>query len=200
MRKSTFLIIFLLCLPHVLSARTLKDERRLEEEARQSLHDTETAPSLEGEPAQESAPSQELAYFQALLTKKYALLSDALRPLLILLGDKESFSKDQATQVGLLGERGILPERIASAFLPDEPLRKGLAAQMFCRALGIKGGLGLRLFGMSQRYAMRELVFEGIMPEGSAEDFISGEEFIIIFSNAAQYLSEKNESRHKETK
>ena len=196
MRKAAFLFVFMFALPHLLSARTLKDERRIEEEARQSLRPSETMPSVVTEPAPQTTPSPpELAYFQALLSKKYVLRSDAVRLLLMLLGE-ESLSEDRAQQISLLKAKNIIPVKIAVAFSPDEPLRKGLAAYMFCRALGIKGGLNVRLFGMRERYAVQELVFAGIMPQGSVDDIVSGREFISIFTHAVQYQSEKNEALH----
>jgi hypothetical protein len=194
MRKLALVIVFLFLLTHPLSAETLKDQRRLEEEARVELHSTEPQPSVVSEPALEISSSTELSFFQELFSKKYALRQDAIRSVLILLGEEELLSQDQAEQIRFLKEKNILPAKIAQDFSPDKPLRKGLAAYMFCQALKMKGGIGARLFGMNQRYALNELVFTGIMPEASIDDVVSGPEFIIIFTQAAEYLAQKNES------
>lgn len=194
MRKLALVFVFLFSLTRPLSAETLKDQRRLEEEARVELRPTEPQPSVASEPALEISSSTDLSFFQELLSKKYVIRREAIGPLLILLGEEELFSQDQAAQIRFLKETNILPAKIAQDFSPDKPLRNGLAAYMFCQALKMKGGIGARIFGMNQRYALNELVFTGIMPEGSIDDVVSGPEFIIIFTQAAEHLAQKNEA------
>jgi hypothetical protein len=202
MSKFIFILVFLVSLPHLVCAGTLKDERRIEEEARQKLRPTEDRPKVTQQPSAANQPSSagwsqsQLLYFQEIMAKKYVLRSDALRSLLMLISQDNS-ALDQAGQIKLLKERSIIPPKIASAFASEKPLRKGLAAEMFCRALGIKGGLTLRLFGMNQRYAFNELVFLRIMPQGSQDDIISGREFIALFTKAVEYLSAKIETAQK---
>ena len=66
-----------------------------------------------------------------------------------------------------------------------------LAAYMFYKALGIKGGLCLRLFGVNERYAVKELGFQGIMPSGNVNDIVSGEELVSAFTQATNYITKK---------
>ncbi|KPK97128.1 MAG: hypothetical protein AMJ95_10805 [Omnitrophica WOR_2 bacterium SM23_72] len=194
MRNLILILVFLFFLASPLSAETLRDQRRLEEEARDDLRFTEPQSPVISEPVLEGSSSIDLSFFQELLSKTYVERGDAIRPVLILLDEEEFMSQDQAAQIRLLRERNILPSKVALDFSPEEPLRKGLLAYMFCQALGIKGGVAARTFGMSQRYAMNELVFTGIMKEGSIDDVVSGEEFIIIFTNAVEYLAQENEA------
>jgi hypothetical protein len=196
MRKLILLFILIFSLPLFLTAGTLKDERKIEEEARQSLRPTEAPPYQNKRAVPERAPPLELAYFQELMQKKYVLRSDAIKPLLILMR-LDSPVQEQAAGINLLKEKNILPADIAAVFSPDEPLRKGLAAYMFCRALGLKGGIWMRFFGRSQRYALKELAFEGIMPDGNINDLLSGKEFVAIFTHAAQFLARKEETMHR---
>lgn len=194
MRNLILIFVFLVSLTSPLSAETLKGQRRLEEEARDDLRFTEPQPSVISEPVLESSPSPDLAFFQELLLKEYVVRSDVIRPLLILLGEDELLSQEQAAQIRFLQEKKILPAKVAQNFSPEKPLRKGLAAYMFCKALRMKGGIGARIFGMNQRYALNELVFTGIMSEASRDDIVSGPEFIIIFTQATEYLAQKNEA------
>ena len=83
------------------------------------------------------------------------------------------------------------------SFDPNEPLRKGLAAYMFCKALGIKGGLAARVFGMNERYAMKELIFEEMMYPGDARDIVRGKELIVMVTRSAEYLAQGKEGRAK---
>ncbi|KPK99203.1 MAG: hypothetical protein AMJ95_00155 [Omnitrophica WOR_2 bacterium SM23_72] len=194
MRNLTLIFVFLFSLTSPLSAETLKDQRRLEEEARDDLRFTEPQPSVISEPVLEDSSFIDLSFFQELLSKTYLVRCDAIRPVLILLDEEEVMSGDQAAQIHFLKEKNILPARVAVDFSPEKPLRKGLLAYMFCQALGMKGGIGARIFGMNQRYALNELVFAGVMPEGSKDDVVSGPEFISFFTKAAEYLAQKNEA------
>jgi len=62
---------------------------------------------------------------------------------------------------------------------------------MFAQAMGIKGGIVLRTFGLSQRYAFKELVYQGIMFPGNVHDVMSGRELIWTLTQAADYMAEK---------
>lgn len=193
MKKALLLFVLPIFLPAFLSAGSVKDEKRIEEDTRTSLRPTETQPSLDIRTIPEP-PSLELKYFQELFSQKIVTRKETIRAFLILLG-KEKEVPDFDSQIAFLKEKGILPQKIADEFSPDEPLRKGLAAYMFCQALGIKGGLWLRLFGMNQRYALRELAFEGIMPRGNTDDLLSGKEFVLILTGAAEFLAEKTRTQ-----
>ena len=61
---------------------------------------------------------------------------------------------------------------------------------MLCRALNLRGGLWIRLFGLSQRYALKELTYEGIMLPGATNEIVSGRELIFMLTQSAQYITE----------
>jgi hypothetical protein len=62
---------------------------------------------------------------------------------------------------------------------------------MFAKAMDIKGGMTLRIFGLTQRYALKELVYQDIMLPGIVHDFVSGQELIWTLTQAADYMAEK---------
>jgi len=84
-------------------------------------------------------------------------------------------------------------EQFVQKFNYQEPLRKGQVAYMLCKALDMKGGLWLRLLGLSQRYALRELVYERVMVPGNVQDFMSGKELISTLNQAADYLARSHD-------
>ncbi|UCC94869.1 MAG: hypothetical protein JSW40_08665 [Candidatus Omnitrophota bacterium] len=192
-------IFFFLILPFiafsVVRAQSLEDRRRVEEEKRDSLRPSEARIAEEQE-SSKSSPIQE-DYFQKLLSKDTASFSDTCIVLAILMRIEDKYS-DFDSQVVFFKERGIVSNRIASGRGPDDPLKKGVAAYMFCKSLGIKGGLWMRLFGVSQRYALRELIFENIILEGNVDDTVSGKELIFIASQAANYLIEKHQRENSQ--
>ena len=106
---------------------------------------------------------------------------------------------DLNSQIAFLKENRFLPKKIAQDFKPTEPLRKGLAAYIFYKALGLKGGIIIRVFGSTQRYALKELAYQGIMPSGNVNDIVSGDELISTLTRAANYLSEKIERNKDKT-
>jgi hypothetical protein len=166
--------------------------RRIEEEKRESLEPTQTyAPE---EPRAVEPPSQpdRLRYFEVLIEREVALGADACRVLSLLL-DIEDSHPDLESQISFLKQKGIIPARLAQDFDPERPLAKGLCAYMFCKTLKIKGGVILRIFGLNQRYALRELIYQEIMYPGYAREIISGKELILIVTQAADYLSERKE-------
>ncbi len=188
MRKTFIFTALLVLTPFLIFGGTREDKRRIEEEGRQSLRSTE-AGSYERQPISGRQEPTGPDYFQELLAKDYARHSDACMVLAVLLGADQG-NTDFYSQVNYLKQQDIISEKTASQFRPDEPLRKGLAAHLFCRALKIKGGIWLRLFGESRRYALKELVFEGIVPGGNLNDIVSGEELVIILTRAADYAAE----------
>jgi len=188
MRKLIFLFIFCLFLPSPTIAQTARDERWIEEEKRESLRATETE-ILEEE--HKKIPPTDLiglSYFEDLLSRRVASCSDALKTIIILLGVEDQY-KEPESQISFLNEKNIIPKGIVKDFNPSQPLRKGLAAYMFCKVLKIKGGFWMRIFGLNQRYALKELVYEGIIFPGTVKDIVSGRELILILTKSAEYLT-----------
>lgn len=79
----------------------------------------------------------------------------------------------------------MLPADFAGA--PEAALRRGTLAVALARALDIRGGLTMRLFGTSPRYATRELQYAGVYPPSSPQQTFSGAEFLGIIGRAEDY-------------
>lgn len=181
------LSITLLCLAVLLPDGT-QQNRRIEEEKRDSLRPTEEKITYKKRVQPSLKEQVDNTFFQELLTRKTAYNKDACKVLVILLGAEEEYT-DTETQVTFLERSDILPPD-RNKFNPNRPLSKGTAAWMFYCALNIRGGLWLTLFGTTERYALRELIYEGIMSSGSVDELVSGKELILMLTKAAEYVAE----------
>lgn len=172
-----------------VQAQSTQQDRRIEEEKRDSLKATTVTPPLPSAPASLTSPPvpQPLKefYFISLLPKRVTFRYDAAKAIVILTGVDEDYI-DLSSQVAYLQDNGFFPRRFRKTFDPMQPLRRGLAAYMFHRALRIQGGIAWHLFGPTERYALKELVFRGVMAHGHVNDLISGEELVQIASQVAQ--------------
>ena len=131
----------------------------------------------------------ETSYFRELADRKATFLSDGFYSVCLLLGVADKYNNFES-QKNFLKEQGILPERAINAGA-DDPLRKSTAAYMFCRALDIKGGAVMRVFGPSERYALRELVYKQLVAEGPAKKIVSGRELLSILMRASEYKAKE---------
>jgi len=171
-------------------AQSLEDKRRIEEGKRKNLLPSEFYLSETKKVSPPVVDSRLNDYFSKLLSKEVANLSDAYKTLVVLLGVEDQFN-DPDSQFNYLKEKGIVPKNIGTEANYKEPLRKGALAYMFTKVMDIKGGITLRTFGLTQRYALKELVYHDIMLPGIVHDFVSGKELIWTLTQAADYMAEK---------
>lgn len=191
-------LVLILGLPLAFSsgaaqAQTAEQDRRIEEEKREALRGTVAAEQLLTQP---TGPTERPAppvpqpfhvfYFATLAQNRIAFHYDAAKALTVLMGVDEEYI-DLTSQIAYLEAKGFLPKRLRGAFDPMAPLRKGAAAYMFRQALGIRGGIALHLLGPSERYALKELEYQGILSPGNTQDLISGAELVQIMAQAVSY-------------
>lgn len=188
MKRFIIFIILLLLLPYSLSAQTLEEKRRIEEGKRGNLHPTEPAVFQAQKVRTEPISPIDLEYFFGeLISKRVTYRYDICKALVVLRGVEDDYI-NLDSQVAFLKKENLIPKKIESEFNPMEPIRKGLAAYMFCKAMGLRGGINLRLFGIKERYALKELVYEGIMAPGNPGDIMSGEELVSTLMQAIDYM------------
>ena len=197
--KKAIILLFCLLIPissAIAESSRLEQERRVEQEKRDSLRGSEARPEepvkTDVAPPEESSTldSDDIAYLSQLASRQVVYGSDACKTIMLLLGVEDDYL-DVTSQVAFLKEKGYLPEKYHDSFDPDAPLRRGLAAYIFYNILELKGGVILRIFGPSERYAIKELAFEGILVEGNTNDIISGAELVSILTQSANYLADK---------
>lgn len=181
--------VFVLGIPGIFAQSTV-DKRRIEEEKRQDLSESELYRTVKRPVELSVKETDSKTYFQKLLSQEVVHISDAMQVLVILLGE-DGHLPDLDNQFQFLKKKGIIHPSIQSPSDLDQPLSKGIAAYMFLKALKIKGGIALRLFGPSQRYAFKELVYQGIMYPGyNMYDIMSGPELILTLTHAADFIAE----------
>jgi len=142
------------------------------------------APLLAQDKPAAAGKESRTAYLRRIFEKDRASYGDACRAILSLLKDEHT-DADFAAISGDLSGRGI----IASDWTQQETslLTKGTLAYMLCQALEIKGGLTMRLFGISRRYALRECQHKGLIVGGVMDEFVTGRELLDVLTNATVY-------------
>jgi hypothetical protein len=137
------------------------------------------------EKPQEPPPRERrTAYLRRIFEKDRASFGDACRAVLSLVKDEHSDDDFAAVHKDLEG-RGIVDAGWALA--EESPLDRGTLAYMLCRALGIKGGVTMGLFGPSRRYALRECLYLGLIPSGTTGQYLSGRELLDVLGNVELY-------------
>ena len=190
MKRVLILVLLVLYMCPFSWAQSTQDKRRVEEGKRKDLFPSEFYLPEAKKFSPPDIHSGQNAYFSELLTKEVAGLSDAYKTLVILMGADGRF-RDIDSQFDFLKGKGIIPGNINKGSDHDAPLRKGVAAYMFAKTMDIKGGITLRVFGLNERYAFKELVYQEIMNPGNVNDVMSGRELILTLTQSADYMSSR---------
>ena len=199
--KNIFIILLLFSIifsPCLLLAETAEERRRIEEEKRNELRSSEVHPLKQQKLETLPLSFVDRIYFAELMTRKISFRYDASKIFVLLMGVENQYI-DMNSQIIFLKEKNFLPKKLEADFSPREPLRKGLFAYMLYKALEVEGGITLSLFGISERYALKELVYQGILASGNENDILTGEELVSTTMRAADFISKKNLSKREET-
>ena len=129
-------------------------------------------------------PDSRMAFWHTLAQRKVTSNDEAFHGLLLLIDDDDP-AVDYAGRVELLKSRGLLPHRFDHP--ADQAVRRGTLAVAICKAMNIEGGVVMRLFGASYRYASRELQYMNIYPEGSPHQTFRGDEFLYVIGRVEDY-------------
>ena len=129
------------------------------------------------------------AYLRRIFEKDRATYGDACRAVLSMLKDEHTDAAFAAVSGDLSG-RGIVS---ADWGLQEGSLlTKGTLAYMLCQALEIKGGLTMRIFGISRRYALRECQHRRLIVGGVTDEYVTGRELIDVITNATVHREQGN--------
>ena len=137
------------------------------------------APELAG-----SDEDAQLEFWHALPERKAVSNDEAFHALLLFVDGKDD-SADYDGRVSAMKERRMLPAGFREG--AGEAARRGTVARALSRALGVEGGLTMRVFGPTSRYATRELQYAGVFPPSSPQQTFSGAEFLGIMGRAEDY-------------
>jgi LysM repeat protein len=140
-----------------------------------------------------SAAKADNSFYRVLAAKPNAELTDAVRGFYELIAGRDAGATTFDQQAAVLIERKVMPAAWLKS--PKAKFTRGRAAYMICGACHIKGGVTMRVFGLSERYAFRECVFLGIWERGTQHDLLTGGELLGLLKWAADY----NEARAPKT-
>ena len=127
-------------------------------------------------------------FYRELLKKKACSNDDGARIVLAFVehGDSEC---PPAERVLKMKVRELLAE--SWEIDPAEALSADLFAFMICRALGVKGGLSARVFGLGPRTAYREAVNLRLMRANGQGRTLSGPEVLSIMARVEEYRKKR---------
>jgi hypothetical protein len=136
-------------------------------------------------------PDAQMEFWHNLPERRVASNDEALHALLLFV-DGSDPAADYETRVQTLKEKQMLPADFNGA--QASPVKRGTIAVGIARALEIRGGLTMRLFGSSARYAVRELQYMNLFPPSSPQQTFSGQELLGIIGRAEDYQRMFNEN------
>ena len=126
----------------------------------------------------------QMAFWHQLTERKVVSNDEGFHGLLLFLESSDP-AESYEGRVEILRERQMLPDGFREP--PDAALSRGTMAVILARALGIKGGITMRVLGATPRYATRELQYLSIYPRSSPNQTFSGSEFLGIVGRAEDY-------------
>ncbi len=126
----------------------------------------------------------QLGFWHELANRHVTSNDDAFHGIL-LYTDNHDDSKNYNQRVTTLKSRGLLPASFSEP--PNEAVTRGTLAVAIVKIVGIKGGWVMHVFGPTPRYAVKELVYDGIFPPSSPQQTFSGTEFVGIIGKIDDY-------------
>lgn len=122
------------------------------------------------------------------LAQRPMVANDEAFHAILLFVDGQDQNENYEARVAGLKSRKMLPGSFNAA--ADQAITRGDLAVAIVGVLNIKGGVMLRLTGPNRRYAMRELVYQGIYPDSSEYQTFTGQQFVGIIGKAEDYQRE----------
>jgi len=126
----------------------------------------------------------ELDFWHGLADQPVTTNNDAFHGL-IEFDQGADANRSYEERVAWLTEQGYLDRGFTGE--ADEAVNRGTVAQILARMLEIEGGLTMRLVGAHPRYATRELVYLEIMRRGTAQQGLSGIQFVGLVGRAHDF-------------
>ena len=145
----------------------------------------EKAPALAG------ADDSDARFFGELGYKDCATTADAARAFVILVSEGKQRTGDFEACKAYLAQQGVLPDGWLDKAKADEPVEKSSLARLVCRAMGIKGGLWMRLLGPLPRLALRECIYHELMPGGADYAYVSGGELVGVIDRCDRWRAKE---------
>lgn len=131
-------------------------------------------------------------WHEHLQTQPMVTMAEAYRAMLLLADGREQYADFEARRAALQ-ERGIV--RPAWNLQREACIDRGSVAYMVCRILQIRGGVNFNLFAPlgigDRRYAVRELIYMGMMTPGASYRYLTGGELVELLAEADRYMASR---------
>jgi hypothetical protein len=137
--------------------------------------------------AADAVPESDAQFFAELGFKPVATASDTARALVVLVSEGKELGGDYDACRATLREHGVLPDEWLQDAAPDDPTTKGHLARLLCKALGLKGGLWMRLLGPQPRIALHECAYLDLMTRGAVYRHVMGGELVGVIDRADRF-------------
>ena len=146
--------------------------------------------AFEDLPVAEGEVASDAQFLFDLSDKKYCSTDDAYRGMLYFI-DGTDTSKDFEERTARLVMHGVVKK--SWTHNPHAVATKGEVAYMLVRVLEIRGGVMYNITNGCPRYALRELIHNGIIKGGTEYSKISGAEYVGILGRAddRRYLDQE---------
>ena len=131
-----------------------------------------------------NSPEAQLDFWHTLTTRSVTSNDEAFHGLILFVDGRDE-AADFAGRVEWMNAQNMLPRGFDRP--SNEAVRRGTLAVTITRLLNIKGGLIMRLFGPTPRYATRELQYLNILPQSSPHQTLSGMEFVGLIGRIEDY-------------
>lgn len=131
--------------------------------------------------------------FMAYLAEVPQVTVDEAYRAMIILADGEDKSESFEARQATLQSRGIA--RAAWRLEPENVIDAGSVAFMVCRICSIRGGINYNLFASwglgDRRYAMRELVYRGMLEDSVDYQYMTGQTLVALMARADDLMEKK---------
>lgn len=136
-------------------------------------------------------------FFRQLDDKPRAEFRDLVAVVHIMTRDRHEEKPFEQMRAELVVE-GVVPE--SWSYNPGSPVTEGMLAYGICAALAeakegefsIRGGLTMRIFGNSERYALRECTYLRILAQAPVTKYVSGPELLQTIARTMKYRKTGN--------
>jgi len=81
----------------------------------------------------------------------------------------------------------------AWGFAPDTCLRRDVLAYICASYMGCRPGLVTGVFGMTRRYAHREMMYQRVIPNGPPGTFVSGSELLAVLTRVERRVETRRD-------
>jgi hypothetical protein len=138
-------------------------------------------------------PDQQVDFWHRLAEAPITSYDDAFHALLMFT-DGDDPAKDYTGRIQALKTRGLLANGFNRP--AEEAVDRGTLSVALAKALKVRGGLVMSIFGASARYSTKELEFLEVFPVSSPNQTFSGSEFIAVMSRAEDYQKTQQSGTH----